>query len=373
MNALKAVALAGSVVIGLGALEASARDLRLAPGMLPLNDLYESYNIFARLLPEATGGELTASLIGTEVVNLGNALESVRIGIIDGGQVLLAYTPAEFPNSLFVGDFGVFGANGQVAIAAATEYILNCSECLAEFQRLGVIYTGHVATPPYHILSSRPVEHLADLQGMRLRSGSPANARWISAMGGVPVQMSVNDQLEAISNGLLGGTLNPDSSLEGWQLGEVVGYVTGLSTGTYQAGVPFALRAQTWADLTPDQRREVVRAAVMGTANYNPLTVAVGERAVEEYTASHGLRYIQPAQDLLDAHAAFLETEIQTIAELGRTQYGIQDADERIAYFLSLVEKWTAYFDEHGYDAETVGNAIFDQIWAEVDFSTYGL
>ncbi|MBN8292452.1 C4-dicarboxylate TRAP transporter substrate-binding protein [Rhodobacter sp. NTK016B] len=372
MNTVTRIALIAPLALGIGITAVGARELRMGPGVPPSAETYEPYRYLHEHLPEATGGALTTRDIGVEVVNLSNSIDSLQSGIIDAAHVLTLYSPADFPNAVFVSELAGFGENGQVMAAAVTEYMLNCPECLSELGDLGLVYTGHVATPTYHILSTSPVVAPEDLSGLRLRSGGSPFSRWATAMGAVPVQMSSNDQYEAISNGLLDGTLNPDSSLVGYRLGEVVRYVTDLPIGTFHAAMPFPMRAQTWAELTPEQRREFVRVASVAEASYHPLAVADGAQAVIDAGAEYGLEVVTPSAELLAAHEAFLESELETVAQIGRERYGIADPEDRIAYFLSLVEKWTAYFDEHGHDAETVGTAIYDQLWANIDFATFG-
>jgi TRAP-type C4-dicarboxylate transport system substrate-binding protein len=372
LKSLKTAALATSLAVTLSVSAVQAKELSIAVCVPPSVESYEPYRVMSKMLPEMTNGELTMREIGMEVVNLKNAVDSLQSGITDTAHVLTLYAPADFPNAVFVSELASFGANGQVMAAAVTEFILNCPECQSDFNKLGLVYTGGVATPTYHILSTKPVRSLADLEGLRLRSGGSPFSRWATEMGAVPVQMSSNDQYEAIQNGLLDGTLNPDSALIGGRLNEVVKYVTEIPVGTFHAAMNFTMRKAAWKGLTPEQRKGFMHAAVLSAAAYHPLSVETGDRGIKE-AAADGLEVLQPEQDLIDANNAFQESEVATIAEIGRDRYGVKDPEQKIEYFRSLVDKWTKIFDERGYDAETVGNAIFEELWTNIDYSTYGL
>ena len=249
--------------------------------------------------------------------------------------------------------------------------MVNCGECMEEFKKLGLVYTGHVATRPYNILSVKPVRSVADLKGMRLRSGGSPFSRWATAMGANPVQMSANDQYEALSNGLLDGTMNPLSALFGGRLEEVVKYVTDMPIGTFHAAMPFTLRKDTWNKLSTDERKALLHAGAIALSSYLPEDQRQIDAGLGKAKAN-GLQFLEPDQGLVDANEAFAKSEIGTVAGIGRDRYHIKDPEKKIAQFQDLIAKYTRIFKERGYDAKTVGDILNEEVWSKVDLSTYG-
>ena len=359
------------LLVGLTTSPLAARELTTAAGVPSTHEAHAPDDMFHKVLPEMSGGDLTTRQLGMEVVNLGGALDALKNGITDVAQVLTLYTPAEFPNSVFPAELAALGNNGQVMMAAMTEYLVKCAECQAEFKKLGIVYTGNNSTTPYYLLTTKPVRTLADLKGLRLRSGGSPFSRWATSMGAVPVQMSTNDQYEAISNGLLDGTLNPPAALVGARLGEVVKYVTPLPIGTFHAAMGFIIRKDVWKDLSIKEREAFLKASAISDAYYVPNTTRLGEQGVTD-GEKHGLEVLTPGQDLIDANDAFAANEVMEVAKIGEERYGIKNPEAKIATFQDLIAKWQKILDEAGYDEMSVGNAIYDEIWAKIDLSNYG-
>ena len=64
---------------------------------------------------------------------------------------------------------------------------------------------------------------------------------------------------------------------------------------------------------------------------------------------------------------------MQNAIDRSRDQFGLDDADARVHRFLDLVEKWTKIVDEAGDDTAKIAEATQREIWAKVDFKTYGM
>ncbi len=79
--------------------------------------------------------------------------------------------------------------------------------------------------------------------------------------------------------------------------------------------------------------------------------------------AEAGIEDIQPDADFLAASDAFAAEDVAArVAE-----------SELSAQFAALVEKWTGIVAEVGEDPEALAARAYDEIWANVDLSTYGL
>ena len=122
-------------------------------------------------LPEESDGKLTAVFLGPEVVNLGQMKDALQTGLIDVGNLLPLYFPAELPNFALAGELSLSARDPHAGAAALTEYTVKCQRCQKEMFDFGIVYLGSGSSDPYMLLTKEPVTTAADLKGVRLRSG----------------------------------------------------------------------------------------------------------------------------------------------------------------------------------------------------------
>jgi TRAP-type transport system periplasmic protein len=126
---------------------ADARELRGAPGAPPAHPAHSHiYQTLVDDLPAESDGAITMTILGPEVVNLGQVRDALTSGLIDVGNLLPLYYPAELPNMTLAGELALSSQNPHAMGAAITEYTVNCDSCQQEMvdlrrrlYRVGVI------------------------------------------------------------------------------------------------------------------------------------------------------------------------------------------------------------------------------------------
>ncbi|WP_196259779.1 C4-dicarboxylate TRAP transporter substrate-binding protein [Pelagibacterium limicola] len=368
----KLLAAASLVALTVGAAE--ARTLRLASGAPPVHPatspLYESFAVF---LPEETNGELTGVMIGPEVVSIGAVKDALQSSLAEVGNLLPLFVPADIPNTALTGDLAFLATTPHAMGAAMTEYVVTCDECQAEFKEMGGVFVGAGSSDVYVIITTKPVNSLADLQGLRLRSGGAPYARWAETLGAAPAQVPVSDQFEAMSQGVLDGTMASISDLISYRLVDVAKYVIDVPLGTYHTTSNFTVASNVWAELTPDQRAGFARAANRASALFTENWGYERPGQARQVALDNGLEIIPGPQDIIDATEAFRADDIASAVQVAETQLGVSDAAAKIARFQELVDKWTTIVDELDGDVEAITARVQEEIWDKVDWNTYGL
>jgi TRAP-type C4-dicarboxylate transport system substrate-binding protein len=361
-------ALVSSTVIG-----ASATEFRVASSSALNYELYNPvYTTFMAELPKLTNGELTAQHLGLEVVNLRNAISSLESGIIDIGNFLPSLAAADFPNATLLAELAPLGERGTVMGAAVMEYLVTCGDCQAEFARKDFVYTASVSTPSYNLLTAKkPVSKPSDIAGLRLRSPGTSFSFWIQSMGAIPTEVPITEEYEALQSGLIDGTVAPPANLVGSRLLEVTKYYTPIAIGTYHTTSSFTVRKSSWDSLTLEHRRAVVDAAINAVVLNDPAMRKTGAEALEQFKAAGG-QVVEPSPELLKATNDLRDGVIAAAVETGKTRYNIADAQEKVARFVALVDKWTKIIDPIENDAPAVADAVRAEIWSKVDLATYG-
>jgi TRAP-type transport system periplasmic protein len=370
---ITAAATAALLAAGLG-VAAEARDLRIAPGAPPAHPAHSHlYSGLAQYLPEESDGALTATILGPEVVTLVQVKEAIESGLIDVGNLLPLYYPAELPNLALAGELSLSGRLPHAMGAALTEYSVFCETCQEEQRNLGMVYLGSGSSDPYVVLANRAVESADDLSGLRLRSGGAPFSRWADNFGAVPVNIGVGDTFESLSQGTIDGSMASIGDLLSFRLVELVTHVTAVPLGTYFSTSNFAVAADTWADLSEEERGALVRAANRANADFTQRWGYDFPQQARQAAEEAGIEFIDADAAFVEASEAFAEADRDTAAELSQERFGMTDAAERVAEFMELVAKWEAIAEEVGPDAEAMAERVYEEVWSRVDLASYGL
>ena len=62
----------------------------------------------------------------------------------------------------------------------------------------------------------------------------------------------------------------------------------------------------------------------------------------------------------------------QVIAD-AESRYNLNIVPAKLEQFTTLVDKWTAIANELDNDPEAIAERVNEEVWAKVDFSTYGV
>jgi TRAP-type C4-dicarboxylate transport system substrate-binding protein len=353
---------------------ADAKDLRLASGAPPVHPAADPlYKSFAEFLPQETNGALTGTLIGPEVVNIGQVKQALQSSLAEVGNLLPLYAAADLPNTVLTADLAFLATNPHAMGAAMTEYVVTCADCQAEFKKMGGVFVGAGSSDVYVLLTTKPVHSLADLKGLRLRSGGAPYARWAESVGAAPAQVPVSDTFESLSQGVLDGTMASISDLISYRLIDVAKYVIELPLGTYHTTSNFTVANGAWSEMSVDERKGLARAANRASALFTQNWGYDRPDKVRQQAKEKGLEFIQASQDMIDATNAFRQSDPETAVKIAESQLGVKDAAAKIERFRQLVDKWTKIVDGVGGDVAKVTAKVQEEVWDKVDYSTYGL
>jgi TRAP-type transport system periplasmic protein len=347
----------------LAATAVEARDLRVAPAGPPAHPAYYMYDHFVTRLAEVSGGALTSTLLGPEVVALPQMKDALQTGLIDIGNYLPLYFAAGMEQTNTAGDFALIGRNPYVMTLAMTDFVVNCAPCQHEFTDQGLVFLGSGSSDTYVLLTTKPVRSVADLAGLRLRSGGAPYSRWAEHFGAVPVNMGVGDTFEGMSQGTIDGTMASVVDLLSFRLIDVAKYVTNVPIGTYHDTSDFTVASGTWTSLSDEEKGWLVQAAARGNFDLTDRWAYQLPAAARKAVAGSDIEVID-SPDLVAASEAFAKED-----EAARVVAGGDLARQ----FSDAVEKWSAIVKEVGEDPDALSKRAMTEIWDKVDWSTYGM
>lgn len=362
------------ILAALFATAADARELRISPGAPPAHPANSHlYTKLQELLPEVSGGNLTAQLLGPEVVGLGQMKDALQSQLTDIGNLLPLYFPADLPNMSLAGELALSGREPHAMAAAMTEYIVTCDTCQAELKKFGVVYLGSGSSDVYALLTTKPVKTAADLKGLRLRSGGAPFSRWAENFGAVPASIPVGDTFESMSQGVIDGSMASVGDLLSFRLVELVKDITLVPLGTYHATSDFTVASASWESLSAEERKQLVTAANKANVAFTQRWgYEIASKAKEEAQKA-GINFIEPDPEFLKASEAFAQGDKATAAKVAQERFGFGDAQARVDRFIGLVEKWNGIVKEANGNSDAIAKRLDEEVWSKVDFAAYGM
>lgn len=365
MNVLSTLALVGGLLAVSTA--ASAETIRATSGFGPAHPIAVSiYPEIHERLQAFTGGtwglrDTPAGLVAPNEMSAG-----LRDGVTEFGALLMPYFPAEFPDAALPSELSMLGSNNFVVSSAVTEYIATCAPCQAEFARNGQVYLGSDATPPYNLLTTRAVRSASDLQGMRIRTGSPLYAALVARLGGEAVQIPSSELFESLSQGVITGTFSANHEIIANRLGDVIKFVTEVEEGVFNGAAVATASATLWSRMSAEERAALARASQYGIAKglqgFNTDAAAAREVA--------GIEFIPADESLIAVKTEFNAERLAGATDIlsGR---GVADAQDKIDRFVDLIEKWEALITPD-MTHEELAELRYAEIFSKIDLSAYG-
>ena len=176
----------------------------------------------------------------------GQCYDGVEKGISDIGMSVLGYTRGKFPLTEVI-DLPLGFRSGAAATKLVNAFYKKFKP--KEFDGVKVMFLH--AHGPGLLHTKKPVTKLEDLKGMKIRCTGLAT-KIVTALGGTPVAMPMGETYDALSSGVVDGSMAPQESLKSWKWGEVVKYTTEYYGASYSTGIFVVMNKDKWNSLPPD-------------------------------------------------------------------------------------------------------------------------
>jgi TRAP-type transport system periplasmic protein len=205
---------------------------------------------FAKELEQRSNGRVKVTFYPSEA--LGKAKDHYNMavnGIADITMSILGYNPGRFPLAEVL-ELPITWPSAKIGSRVAWDvYEKYLKKEFSDVKLLAI-----ATTDSNHILTSKkPVKTLADMSGLRLRTGSPKMVEMMRAWGASPINISIFDTYDALQKGMLDGVFTNYSSLSDFKLHEQLNHYTKVGIGS--AIVTGVMNLKTWNSLPPDIKK----------------------------------------------------------------------------------------------------------------------
>ena len=190
---------------------------------------------WAEAVSRDSGGTLRIDIFpgGTLGRNPLQQLKLVQDGVADITWTVPGYTPGRFDDAE-VAELPFVVDNASEGSMAMTR--LHQKGKLAGFDEFKLLLIGTV--PPVNLHGRFPMGSVADLKGKRIRSASSQMAKLVEFVGGVPVQLGAPQVADALSKGVVEGTLNEWNFVATFKIDQVANHHLALPMGALTVIVP---------------------------------------------------------------------------------------------------------------------------------------
>ena len=379
MTPIKRTAL-GLVAASALAAPAAAEQLTYSFGFPIKTAIGQAAENFAAAVEERSNGDVTIRNFPMTLMSLLETGPGVRDGLADIGYVLAPYYAAEYPNysllhelTMSVNLRDMTGKENLAYAGAITEFTFeNCDECRADFAAQNQVYLSGATSSIYSLLCTAPVVTQEDMQNKKIRAGSPSFSRFAEHFGATGIQMASDEVFEGLSQGVLDCAMLSAPELTTHSLKDVVTDVTlGVPGGIYAGAAVGNMNMDSWQALTDDQRDAVLWGAHILSADIS-WNYYEREGSNRDMAREMGIQVHEASDGFREEIRAYVRGDLERVAGIFETEYGVKDAQAMIDEFMPVLETWY----ERVADIETreAYRALFwDEIYSGVSTSEYGM
>jgi TRAP-type C4-dicarboxylate transport system substrate-binding protein len=258
------------------------------PPQHPHTKLFEQWG---KDVEKATNGRVTVTVFASSTLSPPmQVYDNTVKGIVDVGTALLAYAPGRLPLSEVL-QLPLGYRNGYQGSKLANAYYKKFKP--KEFDDVKVLFL-HGAAPGF-IFTKKPVKSTDEVKGLRIRANAE-NAPIVKALGASPVTMPVTEAYDALSRGVVDGTLFPLEALQGFKIGEVVKTVIenyGVSYLTSQFAI---MNKAKWNQLSPEDQKAIEEINDEYNDKIGKQWAALDEKA-KEFAKSKGVTFVPVSKE----------------------------------------------------------------------------
>lgn len=246
----KHLALSGAMALAMGFNTASAQTvLTMSSWVGPNHPLTRDVlGGWAAAVEKATNGRVKMQMLAKHPVAPQGTFDGVRDGVMDVSYVTASYTPARHPLPLLAelpGSGGTAEINSVAFSRIHWKHLHKAGEYKG-VKLLGVFTHG----PGQMFLVKKPVNSVADIAGMKIRSGGGISEASAKALGASPLVKPAPESYEILASGVADGTFFPSESIRSFNLDKVVKHATIFPGGFYSSAFGFFMNEDKWNKLS---------------------------------------------------------------------------------------------------------------------------
>jgi TRAP-type C4-dicarboxylate transport system substrate-binding protein len=209
---------------------------------------------WATEVEKATNGRVKFTMLPKHPSAPPGTFDAVRDGLVDLSYVTASYTPARhvFP---LMPELPGAGDTSLVNSVAYSRMHWKYFHKMGEYK--GVKLLGVFTHGPGQMFTKRPVNSIADVQGLKIRTGGGVAEAVAKALGASAFVKPAPESYELLKSGVADGVFFPMESIISFKLDTVLEQATIFPGGMYSSAFGFFMNEDKWNKL-PKQDQEAI-------------------------------------------------------------------------------------------------------------------
>ncbi len=230
--------------------------LTMSSWVPPTHSLTRDLAAWGQEVEKATQGRVKFQMLPKHPSAAPGTEDAVRDGLVDVSFVTASYTPARHPLPLLAELPGA-GATAEINSIAFSRIHWKYLQAANEYK--GVKLLAVFTHGPGQMFSvDKQVTSVADLAGMKIRSGGGISEAAAKALGASPLVKPAPESYELLSSGVADGTFFPAESIKSFNLDKVVHYATIFPGGFYCSAFGFFMNQDKWDKLSKQDQDAIL-------------------------------------------------------------------------------------------------------------------
>jgi TRAP-type transport system periplasmic protein len=215
---------------------------------------------------KATGGRVKFNSLPKAPAAPPGTFDAVRDGLVDLSYVTASYTPSRHILPLMAELPGA-GDTAEVNSIAYSRVHWKHFHKVGEYK--GVKLLAVFTHGPGQMFTKRPVKGIADIQGLKIRTGGGVAEAVANALGASAFVKPAPESYELLKSGVADGVFFPLESIVSFKLDSVLEQATLFPGGMYSSAFGFFMNEDKWAKLAKQDQAAIEKLSYEYVARSN--------------------------------------------------------------------------------------------------------
>jgi TRAP-type C4-dicarboxylate transport system substrate-binding protein len=255
MSKLGIVALAGLAAVAAAPHAQAQTTLTMSSWVSPQHHLTRVVLAgWAADVEKATSGRLKFQMLPKHPAAPPGTFDAVRDGLVDVSYVTASYTPARHVVMLMP-ELPGMGDTAEVNSVAFSRIYWKYLHKVGEYN--GVKLIGVFTHGPGQMFTKKPVKGIADIQGLKIRTGGGIAEAVGKALGTSAFVKPAPESYELLNSGVADGVFFPLESIASFKLETVIAQGTLFPGGMYSSAFGFFMNEDKWKKLSKEDQAAI--------------------------------------------------------------------------------------------------------------------
>ncbi len=209
---------------------------------------------WANEVEKATGGRVKLTMLPKHPSAPPGTFDAVRDGLVDVSYVTASYTPARHILPLMA---ELPGAGDTARVTSVASSRIDWKHGHAVGEDKGVKLLGVFTHGPGQMFTKRPVNGIADVQGLKIRTGGGVAEAVAKALGASAFVKPAPESYELLKGGVADGVFFPLESIISFKLETVLEQATLFPGGMYSSAFGFFMNEDKWNKLAKEDQAAI--------------------------------------------------------------------------------------------------------------------